>query len=43
VAQLVERSGLVGAAGADDRHAIAERLYLGENVTGQQHGATGLA
>ena len=39
VPQLVERAGLDRAPGPDDPHAMAERLDLGEDVAGQQHGA----
>ena len=39
VAQLGEGAGLHGPAVADDRHPVAERLDLGEDVAGQQHGA----
>ena len=39
VAQLGQRAGLDGAAVADDAHPVAQRLDLGEDVAGQQHGA----
>ena len=38
-AQLVQRAALLGPAGADDAHPVAERLDLGEDVARQQHGA----
>ena len=43
VAQLAERSRLGGSASADDRHPIAQRLDLGEDVAGQEDGAARIA
>ena len=43
VAQLVEGAGLGRAAGADDRHAIAQRLDLSQDVAGEQDRAPRVA
>ena len=39
MAQLGQGAGLHGAAVPDDADPVAERLDLGEDVAGQQHGA----
>jgi len=41
VAQLGKRAGLDHAAAPNDRDVITERLDLGEDVAGQQHGPAG--
>src|SRR3954453_8283816 len=43
VAQLLQRAGFDGLAVADDAHAVAQRLDLGEDVAGEQDGAALLA
>ena len=43
VPHLGQRAGLGGPAVADDRHPVGERLRLGQDVAGQQHGAAALA